>query len=541
MSTAKTATIAITTGAFSDEGKRPNQEDRFLIHEFLTRDGLNATLLLVADGIGGQSTGELASSIAQDAIPRHLEAAQPTASEMTKALAEAIIAANQSIYQESMKDMSRTGMGTTCTAVVIIGKRLYLGHVGDSRAYLLRNQSLRQLTVDHTWAEEALQHGRSIEEIRNHPNRGVLKRFLGIEPHVEVDTRYRVSSIRDDYEDAREKPLFLEPTDTIMLCSDGVSDILADAQIEAILSKHPAPKAAETLVKEALKGGASDNVTAVVADMPEAVKGGGGAATPPWLWPALGALLLILLLAGAGFFLFKQKSSSPDKETPSAVAAQQAATPTLSPTKMGQSESATAAPVGGGAIVNNATPTSGGDSDATTASGEGAAGAVPTLVPTPTDTPTPLPQQTRKPSSRPKNAPSSSTDFMVNPAQPPDNELLNNGKALFKWQVINGALGPKQKYELVFYHCDQPPKTGFSPVAATREMHVEVNLVGTDDNADLPFDTGEWCWALFAGHERKDGSWKRDLLLISDRHFNYQRPGGGSDGGDTSPAPPPPK
>ncbi|HHB90960.1 MAG TPA: serine/threonine-protein phosphatase, partial [Anaerolineae bacterium] len=450
MATFETELTPLVVGQATDEGSRPNQEDRLLIREFTTRDGLPALLLMVADGIGGQSTGELASSIAQETIPQVLEELQPTTSELTKALVSALEEANKRIYEESLKDMSRAGMGTTCTAVAIVGKRLYLAHVGDSRAYLLRNGSLRQLTIDHTWAEEALRHGRSPEEIRNHPNRGVLKRFLGIEPYVEVDTRYKVSSALDDFEDAREKPLFLETTDTIMLCTDGVSDVLHEQQIEMILSRHPAPKAADELIKAALKAGASDNVTAVVADMPEAQKTAAAAAMPGWVWGALGALLLLLVLAVGGFFLMRGRSTP---AAPTAVAAQPtvaeaAATSTPESSQAISIVDNTSSAAGGGLVVVDTPTPEPTEAPATATNSEEP---TPTLVPTPTPTPTRVRTITRT-TPRPSQPQDRNTglpaDFVLTLLEPQPG-VTGDGFTL-RWQT-NYPLPPGFAFEPVVW------------------------------------------------------------------------------------------
>ena len=166
-------------GQQSDVGKRPNQEDRWCVQEFQTADRRPATLALVADGIGGHSSGEMASEMAKNTIPARLLANPPSASEITRRLKAILEETGQAIYDASLEVPERSGMGTTCTAIVIADGRLYLAHVGDSRAYLLRGGQLYQLTIDHTWAEEAIRAGRSPEEIRNHPNRGVIMRTWG--------------------------------------------------------------------------------------------------------------------------------------------------------------------------------------------------------------------------------------------------------------------------------------------------------------------------------------------------------------------------
>ncbi len=508
MPTEKPSTPSILTGAYSDEGKRPNQEDRHHEWTFKTRDGLTATLALVADGIGGQSTGELASNIAKETIPQFIEEAQPTASEMTQTLVEAIEEANARIYEESLQDPNRAGMGTTCTVVAIIGKRLYLAHVGDSRAYLLRDGKLRQLTIDHTWAEEALQHGRSLEEIRNHPNRGVLKRFLGIEPQVEVDTRYRVSSARDDLADCREKPLFLENTDTILLNSDGVSDVLPDPQIEMILNRYPAPKAAEELVKAALKAGASDNVTAVVLDMPEAVKGG-GAEVSKWAWIAAAAGLLLLLLIGGGI-LFAQRPS-PTAES-SATIAVIAPSVTTMPSAGKEGTNATVVPtalampgVQVGAVSETVTPvayeTMPAPAEPVTNTGASADAPTPTLIlPTPTPTRRPTPIQSAQPTKVSTGRGPLPPNFAITLVAPQDR--ASGDEFTLKWQ-ISEPLSPEEfAFEPVVWKSPNLPvlkHKGLSPVGhqPITQFSVVVAMSTLDNRDPLYMKSGNtYYWSV---------------------------------------------
>ena len=269
-----------TYGKDSKEGGRATQEDRCAIAEFITADGQTALLAMVADGIGGRTTGELASQWAAETIPQRVQGNPPATSEIPQALIAAFQAAHERIYDEAAENPSRAGMGTTCTVVVIVGRRLYLAHVGDSRAYVARGDRLHQLSIDHTWAEDALAAGRSQEEIRTHPNRGVIKRYLGINEEIDVDTRYRPFKTNAGTEpvDSAEKPCVLEDGDRLLLCTDGVSDVLAEGQILVALRSQPAAgdQAASAIVRAALKAHAQDNVTAVVVDLP------GGAPTRRW-------------------------------------------------------------------------------------------------------------------------------------------------------------------------------------------------------------------------------------------------------------------
>jgi hypothetical protein len=102
--------------------------------------------------------------------------------------------------------------------------------------------------------------------------------------------------------------------------------------------------------------------------------------------------------------------------------------------------------------------------------------------------------------------------------------------------MLDGELVKNQKFELIFFKCDQPPETGFSPVGATKRTQVTVNLIGTDDNASLPFDQGDWCWGVFAGHKDDQGNWVRDAFVSGqNRSFTYNRPGGGTTPGSNPP------
>jgi PPM family protein phosphatase len=287
----------ITYGAYSHEGRCATQEDRYVVTGFQTADGLQATLALVADGIGGRQSGEMASHLAEMMIPAYVQNHVPAASEISATLVAALHEANARIFEAAQQDIRRAGMGTTCTVVVLVGSRLHLAHVGDSRLYVVRRSRIQQLSIDHTWAEEALKAGRSPEEIRTHPNRGVIKRYLGIDPDVLVDTRYRPlgTSYQDTPVDSSSHPFFLERGDTVMLCTDGLPDVVEDVRILDVVRRATAPNAARNLVEQALKVGAEDNITAVVLDMPGARK---GLVSPLSLVWAAASIAVIAIIVG---------------------------------------------------------------------------------------------------------------------------------------------------------------------------------------------------------------------------------------------------
>jgi len=208
-------------------------------------------LFVVADGLGGHAAGEVASALAVEELaglePRDFS----TVEEVQEALAEAIRAGNRRVHAEAEADARRAGMGTTLTAAAVMGERLALAHVGDSRAYLLRGGALQQLTTDHTAAQEAVDAGYlTPEQAATRPERHMLARAVGLALDVAVDT---------------PEPVGLAPGDRVLLCSDGLVDPLTDQAIATILEEHPDPReACEGLVQAALDGGGPDNVTVVV-------------------------------------------------------------------------------------------------------------------------------------------------------------------------------------------------------------------------------------------------------------------------------------
>ena len=205
-------------------------------------------LFVVADGMGGHAAGEVASEIAVQTIA-DLAPAGPDA----EALGAAVEEANAAILKAAREGRGREGMGTTCTAAMLEGERLVIAQVGDSRAYLLHQGTLQQLTRDHSLVADMIEAGQiTPEEARNHPNRSVITRALGSTP----DTR------PDLYE------INVETGDRLLLCSDGLTTMLHDDEIEAVLARcHDPQRAAAQLVNEAIAAGGYDNVTVVVADV----------------------------------------------------------------------------------------------------------------------------------------------------------------------------------------------------------------------------------------------------------------------------------
>jgi len=233
----------LRAGSATDVGLvRSNNQDQFLVAP---------PLYAVADGMGGAAAGEVASAVAIEALGEAFAAStDPT----PEGLVEAARAANRAVWEEAEANPEMRGMGTTLVALAQVdGGQLAVANVGDSRAYVLHEGELRQVTSDHSLVAEMVAEGRiSKEEAEIHPRRNIMTRALGVEPDVPVD-------------------LFVEeanPGDRFVLCSDGLPREVSDEVISAVLRRLADPaEAAKELVEEAKRRGGNDNITVVVVDV----------------------------------------------------------------------------------------------------------------------------------------------------------------------------------------------------------------------------------------------------------------------------------
>jgi PPM family protein phosphatase len=235
--------ITLNAGAASDVGRvRDLNEDRYLVAE---------RIFAVCDGLGGHQAGEVASETAAHTLESAFT--EPT----VDCLIEAVREANRAIWEIAQDQPDKRGMGTTLTAVAVVEQegedQLALINVGDSRGYLLRDGELTQLTEDHSLVAEMERDGRlTHEEARVHPQRAVITRALGLEPDVEID----------------HLELLPYRGDRLLLCSDGLTNEMADDQIGSTLRRLADPnEAAKDLVTQARANGGSDNITAIVIDV----------------------------------------------------------------------------------------------------------------------------------------------------------------------------------------------------------------------------------------------------------------------------------
>ena len=248
--------MEIEFGARSDMGRaRQNNEDSF-------RVAPEIGLFVLSDGMGGQSSGEVASRLTSEAVITHCREAskypsvrfegRPTAgiSETGNRLASAIRLANRTVHQAAQENARQAGMGATLVAVMLSEERAHIAHVGDSRVYRLRNGELELLTRDHSFIAEQVRQGlMSEQEANNSSLQNVLLRAVGVDAEVEVEVNEEL----------------LAEDDTLLLCSDGLTKELSDAQIAKVLAETDDPQAAaDRLVKLANDAGGSDNITVIV-------------------------------------------------------------------------------------------------------------------------------------------------------------------------------------------------------------------------------------------------------------------------------------
>jgi PPM family protein phosphatase len=227
--------VGQVAGASDPGRKRRRNEDSYVI---------DPPLFAVADGMGGAQAGEIASKLAASAVrggdPGRLE--------------ELIQEANRRVHQRSVEDAAASGMGTTLTVAEIVGERVSIGHVGDSRAYLVRDGSLEQLTQDHSLVAELVRSGKlTPEEAEQHPQRSVITRALGTDPDVDVDT-FAVEP---------------RPGDLFLLCSDGLTSMVDDGTIERLVDEKRGDLdgLVKALIRAANKGGGEDNITVVAFEI----------------------------------------------------------------------------------------------------------------------------------------------------------------------------------------------------------------------------------------------------------------------------------
>lgn len=282
-----------------------NNEDRYSVSTFnLSEDNpIPSILAVLSDGIGGHRAGEIAAHMVVNHITDLV--CNSDGSQPVDTLRSTIESASQLVFQESQKDLQQEGMGATCACVWIIEDRLYTANVGDSRIYLLRQGTIKQISTDHTWVQEALDLGLiKPDQARGHPNSHIIRRFVGSMQPPEVDTRLRFG---DAASSTTAGPggqgMSLLPGDIVLLCSDGLTDLVQDFEIAHQFQEHSMEDAITRLVDMANARGGHDNITLTAVQMPEH-EGGMKPATKPRKKLVLTCLVVVLLGLLVGLLIF---------------------------------------------------------------------------------------------------------------------------------------------------------------------------------------------------------------------------------------------
>ncbi len=363
---------------------------------------------VVADGVGGQTAGELASTMAVQAVKEYFDRL-PRLTDIPAHLAEAILSANAAVYNYAQQNPDVQGMGTTMVVAAILGSRLFTAYVGDSRIYRYRPGQLQQLSVDHTWAQEAIEAGLlTREQAKRHPNRNVIKRYLGGILEIEVDHRLMLKPDQNREQAEANQGVRLQKGDTILLCSDGLTDMIDDQSVLATLQRHPGLQTAVAeLIDKANQAGGKDNITVVLMQMPGGVPAVPGPPVPEtveplpvpaggrrWILPliltAVGLVTIVTLVGAGALLFFRGNGGGGDGPPPTPAGAE------VLPTEVIPFEQQVAPAT----AVILLTRLQQGESDDFIATHQATPGLIPTLAALLTATPTPLPP-TRTPAPTP--------------------------------------------------------------------------------------------------------------------------------------------
>jgi serine/threonine protein phosphatase PrpC len=319
-STSRASKNVIQHAVLSHIGASPRRvllEDRCQAETLTTAGGLEMTLGVVADGIGGENAGERAAEVTVQAIIKHCQHSRNR--DVPQMLEEALKSANERVFADARRSLRKRNMGSTAAVAAIVEDRLYVANVGDSRVYLVRSGKALPLTVDHTWEHETLRSGKlTPEEIARHPRKDEIVRSIGYDSDVDVDLGIWIKGGQESESEAySSQGMQLKPGDRVIICSDGLiktrhdhpsERYIEDRELVSLTQGRSPEKAAELLVKRALDREADDNVSVVILRVP------GGIELPRALLPAIGVVSIAILLISLGVWLLpKLQLSSMDR------------------------------------------------------------------------------------------------------------------------------------------------------------------------------------------------------------------------------------
>jgi PPM family protein phosphatase len=323
-----------------------NNEDRYAVASFVLdqRDRIPVLFAVLADGIGGHRAGEVAAELAVNHLMQAV--ARSDGRHIRQTIEDAVIEASEAIAAHAGSNENLQGMGSTCATAWIVGDKLHTAYVGDSRIYLIRSGRIQQLTVDHSWVQEAIDKGvLTPEAARQHPNVHVIRRYLGSPTPPEPDFRLKLFNDEGDQHAENNQGLQMMPGDTLLLCSDGLTDLLWNDEIlEVIRSKPTLKEASKALIEMANSRGGHDNITVVLISVPPNFKLviRKNVNWMPWIiGGVVGAVLLLgaasvvalgLLTRGAGTTLTPTVTTTPTLTATPAVTDTPPPTMTILPT-----------------------------------------------------------------------------------------------------------------------------------------------------------------------------------------------------------------
>ncbi len=442
--------LDLIAAKLTDVGRaRPHNEDYVDYYippdpQQLTRKG---AIYLVADGMGGHQAGEVASRGAIEVVINQYYA-DPSL-DIGLSLVRAFHLANQQIHTQAQADPSKSGMGTTLVAAVILGHKVYVANVGDSRAYLINKGAITQITEDHSWVEEQVRAGLlTPEQARRHPQRNLVTRALGSKPSVDVD-------------------LFegkISPGDRLLLCSDGLTGRVEDQEIAAVAREYPPEEAVGILVAQANERGGNDNISVLIvnaqAEPPTLLMPGTREpARKSWLIPALIGVVVVAALVAGGLAAMRFLSGEEVTDTPTALP--------LSPTSA-TTPSPEASPIEETALVPTGTtlPAPTGSPTGPTA----------TLAPTSEDTATPTPTDTLTSVPPTATAPPTATRLpaptLIEPATDADLRSL----VTFKW-TYNRALPESAAFQVLIWRDGTADHLGAASPTVQTEQTVDLDFL----------------------------------------------------------------
>ena len=247
-----------------------NNEDRYAVASFVLdkRDRTPVLFAVLADGIGGHRAGEVAAELTVNHIMQVV--ARSDGRHIRRTIEDAVVEASDAIAAHADSNENLKGMGATCATAWIVGDKLHTAYVGDSRIYLIRSGRIQQLTVDHTWVQEAIERGVLTPEMaRQHPNVHVIRRYLGSPTPPDPDFRLKLFNDEGDQHAENNQGLQLQPNDILLLCSDGLTDLVWNDEIlETIRSRPNLKEASRALIELANSRGGHDNITVVLVSVP---------------------------------------------------------------------------------------------------------------------------------------------------------------------------------------------------------------------------------------------------------------------------------